>query len=66
VATYRYTIILDRTDDEDYGREVGITDGHDGSDLGARQQVAKELQAAADVTGLPVGTFDVIKREKIA
>lgn len=69
---YRYTIILDRFAEEDYGPEDKADDPgddtgyyHDGTDLGARVQVATELQEAIDRTGLPVGQFSVLTREVV-
>jgi hypothetical protein len=72
MAKYRYTIILDREDGEDWGPEQagrgGDTEGagfHDGSDEAAISQVAREFQEAMNQSGLPAGFFDVIKREKL-
>lgn len=57
--TIRYTILLDRDEADDlaYG---------DGSEAGQIAQVAKELQEAMDDSGLPVGMFQIVKREEVA
>lgn len=69
---YRYTIILDREDNEDWGPEqmsaAPIDDRslfHDGTDEKAIAQVAAELQEAMDESGLPAGFFHIVSREKL-
>ena len=61
MTVIRYTIELERDISDDGGPGEG--DYHDGSDSGAIGQVAKELQEAMDMSGLPVGTFNIVKRE---
>lgn len=72
MTLYRYTIQLDRDGAaEDYGPEATADHDndkgshHDGSNEAAIAQVARELQEAMDATGLPVGTFLIVKREKV-
>jgi hypothetical protein len=54
----RYTILLDRTAEED------DQSAHGGA-AGGRRQVAAELCEAIDASGLPVGVFQVAAREEI-
>lgn len=56
---YAYIIVLERDGEDDYGPEATDDHGddkgthHDGSDAAAITQVAKELQEAMDISGLP-------------
>jgi hypothetical protein len=56
----RYTIHLDRDYDEDsIGGDLGVLDEDE-----AIEQVARELQEAMDVAGLPIGGFQVVAVEE--
>jgi hypothetical protein len=61
----RYVIVLDRYDDDDFGRTDDQPHGHDGTAQAACEQVANELQQAMDRTGMPAGFFNVIERRVI-
>lgn len=60
---YRYTVVFDRFDDDDYAQlDVGES-GHDGTGADAVRQFVAEMQEAIDQSGLPAGFFEVVKRE---
>lgn len=60
----RYIIILDRMDDDEGCFGPSCTDWPR-TELEGREQVARELQEAMEVTGQPAGFFRVIARSEI-
>lgn len=63
--TARYWIAIDRMDEQDYDDRINPVGGHDGNGAAAAEQVARELQEAIEITGLPTCFFKVIARELI-
>ncbi len=58
----RYIIVLDRYDDDDFDG-ASVAGGHDGTEFGGCEQVARELNQAMESEGVPAGFFNVIARE---
>jgi len=60
MSIIRYTVLIDRYEGEQDGEQY-----HDGTDLGAREQLARELQEAFGEHALVEGFFNVAKRERM-